>query len=233
MTSGPMTMNELNHPNDERLSALSGADPEALADASLRAHVDGCPKCARTVHELARLTAALGELPDLVPSRPLQLLPPVPEPRRAAGWVRRAFAPALAVGAVMVVVGGIGLGSGAASSPAFTAAGNLRDAASQATQPRPAAASPGQDFGAASGSRAPSVAGPESATATQAPSSSASPTPSSPASEHAAASRQPAAVSTTGGLAAGDGTSLILLLGGLLLIGAALTLRFVLVPRAG
>jgi hypothetical protein len=228
-----MTMHELNHPDDERLSALSGADPEALADASLRAHVDGCPTCARTVHELARLTAALGELPDLVPSRPLQLLPPVPEPRPAVGWVRRAFAPALAVGVVMVVVGAIGLGSGAASSPALTSAGNLRDLAASAGQPVPAAASPGENFGAASGSRAPSVVGPESATATQAPSSSASPAISTPASERAAASRQPAAVSTTGGLAAGEGTSLIVLLGGLLLIGAALTLRFVLVPRAG
>jgi hypothetical protein len=57
------------------------------------------------------LRAALAELPDLVPSRPLRLLPPVPEPTQSAGWrigLRRAFAPLAVAGMVLLLVGGVG-----------------------------------------------------------------------------------------------------------------------------
>ena len=83
------------HPDDERLAALAGGDPEVASDAALRAHVDSCDRCADIVRELGSLRTALAELPDLVPSRPLQLLPPVAEPRAAArgGWLRRLAGP--------------------------------------------------------------------------------------------------------------------------------------------
>jgi hypothetical protein len=117
-----MTMQHPIHPDDERLAALAGGDPEVASDAALRAHVDSCDRCGPLVRELSSLRAALGELPDLVPSRPLQLLPPVTEPQPAArgGWLRRLAAPAMAAGFVLVIVGAIGssgfsLGMGASA----------------------------------------------------------------------------------------------------------------------
>ena len=74
-----------NHPNDERLSALASGDPEAVADSALSEHVASCLRCTDTVAELGALRAALAEMPDLQPHRPLQLLPPV---RRRAGSCR-------------------------------------------------------------------------------------------------------------------------------------------------
>jgi hypothetical protein len=110
MASGPMTMQHPIHPDDERLAALAGDDPEVASDAALRTHVDSCDRCGELVRELGSLRAALAELPDLVPSRPLQLLPPVPVARSAAraGWLRRLAGPAMAAGFVLVVVGAIG-----------------------------------------------------------------------------------------------------------------------------
>ncbi len=108
--SGPMTMQHPDHPQDERLAALAGGDPEVASDAALRAHVDSCDRCTDLVRDLASLRTALAELPDLAPSRPLQLLPPVDEPRTAAsaGWLRRLARPAMAAGFVLVVVGAFG-----------------------------------------------------------------------------------------------------------------------------
>ncbi len=57
------------------------------------------------------LRSALAELPDLAPSRPLQLVPPVSAQAAPAGWrvaFRRAFAPVAIAGVVLLVVGGIG-----------------------------------------------------------------------------------------------------------------------------
>jgi hypothetical protein len=117
-----MTMQHPTHPDDERLAALAGGDPEVTSDGTLRAHVDSCDKCAGTLRELGSLRTALAELPDLVPSRPLRLLPPVAEPRAPArdGWLRRLAGPAMAAGFVLVVVGAIGssgfsLGMGASA----------------------------------------------------------------------------------------------------------------------
>ncbi len=105
-----MTMQHPNHPDDERLAALAGGDPEVASDAALRAHVDTCDQCAGLVRELGSLRIALAELPDLVPSRPMQLLPPVAEPLAPArgGWLRRLAGPAMAAGFVLVVAGAIG-----------------------------------------------------------------------------------------------------------------------------
>ncbi|MEX1069934.1 MAG: hypothetical protein WEE67_05900 [Chloroflexota bacterium] len=99
------------HPDPERLAALAGADPDALSDRELIAHLADCAACDGQVRDLRVLRTALAELPDLVPSRPLRLLPPVAEPRPAAGWritFRRAFAPLAVAGMVLVLVGGVG-----------------------------------------------------------------------------------------------------------------------------
>jgi hypothetical protein len=111
-----MTMQHQIHPDDERLAALAGGDPELgtdaelRSDAELRAHVSGCDTCRATVDELTILRSALAELPDLVPSRRLQLLPPVAEPRaaNAGGWLRRLSAPIMAAGLGLVLVGAVG-----------------------------------------------------------------------------------------------------------------------------
>ena len=115
-------MEHPNHPDDERLAALAGGDPEVASDAALAAHVETCDQCAGLVRDLGSLRAALAELPDLVPSRPLQLLPPVAELRAPArrGWLRGLAGPAMAAGFVLVVVGAIGssgftLGMGASA----------------------------------------------------------------------------------------------------------------------
>ncbi|MGH2457176.1 MAG: hypothetical protein ACRDHD_13080, partial [Candidatus Limnocylindria bacterium] len=79
-----MTMYHDHHPDDERLSALAANDPETAADAGLREHVVACDRCGPLVDDLMTLRSALAELPDLMPSRPLQLLPPARQPAAAA-----------------------------------------------------------------------------------------------------------------------------------------------------
>lgn len=99
------------HPDDERLSALASHDDDATADADLTSHIDSCARCADLVTELGALRVSLADLPDLRPSRPLQLLPPVAEERvavGAGGWIRRLFAPALTAGAAIAMVGLVG-----------------------------------------------------------------------------------------------------------------------------
>ena len=119
-----------NHPDDERLSALASHDVDATADAVLTAHVSKCDRCTALVGELGALRLALADLPDLRPSRPLQLLPPaeVAEPvaaDRIGGWARRFFAPVLASGAALALVGVIGTAApaldGMASGPEASA----------------------------------------------------------------------------------------------------------------
>ena len=101
-----------NHPNDERLSALASGDPEAVADSALSEHVASCVRCTDTVAELGALRAALAEMPDLQPHRPLQLLPPVEDASTRVdalgGWARRFFAPMLTAGAAIAIVGLVG-----------------------------------------------------------------------------------------------------------------------------
>jgi hypothetical protein len=141
-----MTMQHPTHPDDERLAALAGDDPEVAADTALRAHVDSCDRCGAMVRELGSLRAALAELPDLVPSRPLQLLPPVAEPRAAArgGWLRRLAGPAMAAGFVLVVVGAVGssgfalgMGASAGQAPTYVQGEAASEDSEQPTAPRP------------------------------------------------------------------------------------------------
>ncbi len=99
-----------NHPADERLAALAADDLET-PEPALAEHVSSCARCSAVVDDLSALRIALGEMPDLAPNRPLQLIPAVPEPAsgdRAGGWVRRLFGPALAAGAAIALVGAVG-----------------------------------------------------------------------------------------------------------------------------
>jgi hypothetical protein len=102
-----------NHPHDERLAALASREPDALSDASLGAHVSSCARCTEVIDELAVVRSALAELPDIQPSRPLRFVPavdeaPAPMSDRLGGWARRFFAPVLASGAALALVGAIG-----------------------------------------------------------------------------------------------------------------------------
>ncbi len=105
-----MTQNAY-HPDDERLAALAGAEPEAAGDARLLAHVSACHRCAQLVGELREMRAALAELPDIDPPRRPQLLPPVSAAPAPTGWVallRRLTAPAMAAAVVLIAVGAFG-----------------------------------------------------------------------------------------------------------------------------
>jgi hypothetical protein len=117
-----MTMQHPIHPDDERLAALASSDPDATADSGLVEHVEGCARCGAVVADVRLLRSALAELPDLPPSRPLQLVPPVsaaPEASGGAfGWLRRLAAPAMAAGAGLALVGAIGFGGAALSGMA-------------------------------------------------------------------------------------------------------------------
>jgi hypothetical protein len=126
-----MTMQHESHPHDERLAALAGADREATDDRALRDHVAACAQCRAVVDDLTHLRTALAELPDLQPSRPLQLLPPLAAPAAprtgVLGVLKRLSAPALGAGVVLILVGAVGgsgiLGGfamgGAASAPDY------------------------------------------------------------------------------------------------------------------
>ncbi len=120
-----MTMQNAPHPDDELLAAFAGADRDALADPALTDHLAGCDRCSRIVEELSVLRSALSELPDLTPSRPLQLLPPVPEPaqRGASAWLRRLVAPVVATGAGLLLIGAVGTAGLLGRVSLFSAAG--------------------------------------------------------------------------------------------------------------
>jgi len=107
-----------NHPDDERISALASRDTDAIADAELTSHVSSCNRCTELMTELSAIRLVLADLPDMAPSRPLQLVPPVEADHagdRLGGWARRFFAPVLVSGAALVLVGVVGT-----ASPAFS-----------------------------------------------------------------------------------------------------------------
>lgn len=197
-----MTM-QFPHPDDERLSALAEHDPEAVADGRLRAHVSTCDRCSTLASELTALRSALADLPDLRPSRPLRLIPPVPEPRRAGGFARRLFAPAFAAGLLLSVAGAIG--SFVTLLPALTSSSAGAPGFMSDEQARPAAPS---EAGRGKGS----VEGP-------------TPSPLS--------ARGRADSSESSGTAGGGPWWPGVLGAGLVVLAAALLLRFVIEPRAG
>ncbi len=206
-----MTMQNHDHPPEERLAALAGGDPEATDDRALQMHVGACAHCTGLLRQLSNLHAAMAELPDLVPSRQLQLVPPVTTPDAAGGWratFRRLAGPAMALGAGLAIVGAVGLGgigasagAGGAAAPALSEDGN-------------------DDRGFTEGaSMQPNDYGPQPAA-----SEAASPPP-------ADASRQPPIASLI------DTSTplpwLVLVVAGAGLLGVGLALRFSITPRAG
>jgi hypothetical protein len=221
------------HPHDERLSALASRDADATDDATLTAHVASCDRCTGLVDELGGLRLALSELPDLAPSRPLQLIPPVaprePKPDRLGGWARRFFAPVLASGAALALIGVIG-----------TAAPALDDLA------------PGQgdaesfEVAAPAGSEAAAEAGGDSGAVTGGSPSTqrdlSEPQPSGDGAE--AFSTEETAADESPPAAAGDDSNrleleqerspwpMVLFAGVALMIGAVV-IRWILAPRAG
>jgi hypothetical protein len=118
-----MTMRNAPHPDDERLAALAAADRDAVEDRSLREHFASCARCSDLVLDLTSLRTALAELPDIAPSRPLRLLPLLPEPgsHRRVPWLRRLVAPTMVAGVGLVLVGVVGTAGNMASgaAPAF------------------------------------------------------------------------------------------------------------------
>jgi hypothetical protein len=117
-----MTMQNSPHPDDERLAAYAGGDSDALADSSLGAHLTSCGRCRPMVDELSLLRGALAELPDLAPSRPLRLIPPVAASAAPRSWLRRLTGPAMAAGAGLVLVGAVGIGASGGMGDLFGAA---------------------------------------------------------------------------------------------------------------
>lgn len=208
-----MTMQNSNHPPDERLAALAGGDREAAGDQGLRRHVETCDRCAGLVAEIQHLTAALAELPDVAPPRRLQLVPPVPAATERRGWLgalRRIAAPVMVAGAGLAIVGGVGLGGLAAGGAVGGGAALFEDTAGRAA---------GEGASAAPNDYAPE--------ASPAAASSAAASPK----EQADQSTQPAFGRLT------DTSTplpwLILLGGGGVLLVAGLVLRFAINPRAG
>ena len=102
-------------PEQRPLGSLAAADPSLTAhDHADLGHLATCDRCGPLVDELSMLRGALAELPDLAPSRPLRLIPPVAEPaaRARGSWLRRLTGPAMAAGAGLVLVGAVGIASG-------------------------------------------------------------------------------------------------------------------------
>ena len=140
------------HPDEERLAALAGADPDVLADAELRAHVSACQRCSAIADELTWLRAALAELPEIAPPATLRAWTPAavaavagPQPsfaERLLGTLRRTVMPAAVAGATLALVGVVGatgvLEGGGAMGQAAGGAGAGGAGAGGAAAPMPA-----------------------------------------------------------------------------------------------
>ena len=165
-----MTMQSDRHPDDLRLSAYAAGDRDVTSDRALATHLATCSRCGAILSDLNLLRFALADLPDVVPSRPLRLIPPVPVPaaRRSGplGWVRRLAAPAMAAGAGLVLIGAVGA-SGVVGdisrelryTAAAASAGDNNDAgapeSSAAAQPVPGGIGGGKPSGGTDASAAP------------------------------------------------------------------------------
>jgi hypothetical protein len=219
-----------NHPDEERLSALASHDSDATADRSLTDHVASCVRCTDLVDELGALRTSLAQLPDLAPSRPLQLVPGVePGPSstdRAGGWARRLFAPILTAGAALAFVGLVGTALPAFSGLAASGAAPLDDAQEAA----PSVAQP------AAGGNTDTGASPEGARGLTGAEASAPPRESEgPAMASDGASGYSAGGGETSDFAADTERSIwpMVLFAGIALIIGALLMRWILAPRAG
>jgi hypothetical protein len=227
-----MTMHDSPHPDDERLAAYAGGDRDALDDPSLVSHLAACDRCRPLVDELSFLVGSLAELPDVAPSRPLRLIPPVWDTALpAAGsvsWLRRLTAPAMAAGAALFLVGAVGIGA-----TAFAGLGSK--SASFGTDQEAASASD-RDLGPLAGGGSPSVA-PDDTRGSSDFESSAMPATMGSGTP---APRTPQPSASDGGRTNYETDSpsseqpwLTLLIAGVGLFGISTALRFSLAPRAG
>lgn len=106
------------HLDPEILASL--ADRGVVPDRGVSDHLTDCTRCAADVADMRALRAALATLPDIAPSRPLRLLPAVPDPSRRGGltgW-RRILAPVAAAGFALAVIGASGAMLGQAAQSA-------------------------------------------------------------------------------------------------------------------
>jgi hypothetical protein len=238
-----MTMHDASHPDDERLAAYAGGDADALADRALVEHLAACDRCRPIVEELTLLRGALAALPDLAPSRPLRLIPPVPAPAAPrAGpleWVRRLAAPAMAAGAGLVLVGAIGSigASGIVADLSTSGAGgtSLQEGSTSEGGPAPAlgggspiltpsTAADGNNLGGSPELRSQGSGSPASAAATSSAAAKASEAPSPSAVKGLPGPVSPASPGQPWQ---------ILLITGFALFGVSTVLRYSLAPRAG
>jgi hypothetical protein len=224
-----------NHPHDERLAALASGEPDATADAALTAHVTSCIRCTGLIDELGALRAALAALPDVAPSRPLRLLPhveaaPASAADRLGGWARRFFAPVLASGAALALVGVVGTAAPSLSGPAANQAG-ADGAATVQEEAADAAASAAAGGAPAAAESLRSAAEPLADTG-ELGAVTASPVAAFEAPEDTADERESATAPPTT-LAAERSPWPMVLFAGVALMIAALVLRWILVARAG
>jgi hypothetical protein len=226
-----MTMHHTTHPDDERLAAFASADRDAVSDRELAAHIESCDRCRPIVDELTTLRAALALLPDLAPSRPLRLIPPVAEPSARPGgalpWLRRLAGPAMVAGAGLVLVGAVGASGvtgqfaslsskdagGHTAQPVTNATdmvGRPASGPSRSPQPVPGTATGGGNYDGVS---------------------------SPPRNVDSGGASPPASQEASGfepvGHSSGNQPWLILLVAGFGLLGISAILRYSLTPRAG
>ena len=233
------------HPRDERLAAYADRETDALRDRALTEHLAGCARCRLVLDDLDALRAALAELPDIAPSRPLRLIPPVPAPasRRAApaGWLRRLSSPLFAVGTGLVLIGAVGA-SGALNgfyqaasmgAPEANASADLR-----ATDPPPAAQASDNEYAGGSGAQEPyassrgSTDGYTDGSTGRSPDASPDEMTGVPASPPGKGSDPVTAAPDSQSVPAFPGF-VVLLLVGIGLVAVAAIMRFTLQPRAG
>jgi hypothetical protein len=226
-----MTMQHLPHPDDERLAAYAGGDSDALADPSLVAHLSACDRCRPLLDELSLLRGALAELPDIAPSRPLRLVPPVaapPSPAARGSWLRRLTAPAMAVGAGLVLVGAVGIGTPGA-------VGDLFGRAASGPAPQEAASASDREGVPVAGADSPSLEPGDTAYGSvdsfrsNEPRSLSSAQPPSPRPSADDAGRTEDVTNEV----SSEQPWLTLLIAGVGLFGISAALRFSLSPRAG
>ena len=242
-----MTMKPNHHPDEERLAAFAGGEP----DVELRLHARGCARCSAIVDELAMLRSALAELPDLAPSRPLQLIPEVAEPQpsaveRLAGWTRRAFMPLLAAGFGLAIVGSVGtagsmftMGSAGAAPALAPASRDLSTSSTPAEAGAAAASASANTDGATAAPGSSKAASPAPGFVAQSTSGGATATasPADGSESAASASASPAAERVNAFEQSPPSTPRSLwpmvLFAGLALIVGTLLLRWIVQPRAG
>ena len=238
-----MTMPNHVHPDDDRLAAFAGAEPDASADAALRMHIASCDRCGPLVEELGLLRDALARLPDVAPSRPLRLVPPVAEPAAsrpgALVWLRRLAGPAMAAGAGLVLVGAVGA-SGLVGGLALSDASGRSVQEASASDGVAVPAAGGGDRSPAPGKAADSAEyvkhSGEPRDQTGSAASAAPPSSAAPASS-AVSSPAPASSAAEGTFGPASPSSsepwLTLLIAGVALFGISAALFFSVSPRAG